>query len=523
MDQKVEKIDEKVSNKKIFSGFVLQYVYLVFQILAGILFIPLISKHYGQDQYGLITLSNSFVYLFMTDIGISMIANRFLSQYRAQGKHDELRALMGLLYKVYFALSALIFLILFILYFFVDNIFQGLTPQEMVTFKEIYISMGLCAIVAFSMQSFDGVLTAYEEYAPIRILNICQKALYIIFVSLALAFDWPIISIALIAGLTSVVCYAGRYFLIRFKLHLTASMRTPIPQEFIKSITIYALWQVLISLASRMNSYLASPILGIVSDSKNIAAYGVSMEIEAYAFYFANVLSGVFLPKISRIFIQAHSEERKARLMSLAVKTCLIMSSLSLLMVVGFASCGEEFINIWMRDPGYEDSYIGTIILMCGLVFYGPNMIFENAMYFDNNIKYLAVSYISSFVVFIALSFPLGMLLGSIGMCIAVACSGLVKLIVSMTMYGLRLKMNIGKYLKDVYLKQIPVVLVGLGIGLTLHFLLPLSDLYSFLIIVPSVAIPYLVLDWFIVYPKELKRSLFALLKRNKKNVAAEQ
>ena len=176
-----------------------------------------------------------------------------------------------------------------------------------------------------------------------------------------------------------------------------------------------------------------------------------------------------------------------------------------------------------MRDPGYEDSYIGTIILMCGLVFYGPNMIFENAMYFDNNIKYLAVSYISSFVVFIALSFPLGMLLGSIGMCIAVACSGLVKLIISMTMYGLRLKMNIGKYLKDVYLKQIPVVLVGLGIGLTLHFLLPLSDLYSFLVIVPSVAIPYLVLDWFIVYPKELKRSLFALLKRNKKNVAAEQ
>ena len=493
MAEKIEKVDEKVSNKKIFSGAVLSYVYLIFQILAGILFIPLISKHYGQDQYGLITLSNSFVYLFMTDIGISLIANRFLSQYRAQGKHEELRALMGLLYKVYFALSALIFIILFILYFFVDNIFQGLTPQEMVTFKEIYISMGLCAVVAFSMQSFDGVLSAYEEYAPIRILNICQKALYVIFVSLALVFDWPIVSIALITGLTSVVCYAARYFIIRFKLHLTASLRAPI-----------------------------LPILGIVSDSKNIAAYGVSMEIEAYAFYFANVLSGVFVPKISRIFTQARDEERKARLMSLAIKTCLIMSSLSLLMVVGFASCGEEFINIWMRDPGYEDSYIGTIILMCGLVFYGPNMVFENAMYFDNNIKYLAASYISSFVVFIALSFPLGMLLGSIGMCIAVACGGLTKLIISMTMYGWRLKMNIGKYLKDVYLKQIPVVLVGLGIGLTLHFLLPLSDLYSFLIIVPSVAIPYLVLDWFIVYPKELKQSLLSLLKRNKKPAVKE-
>lgn len=77
------------------------YVYLVIQIISGVLFIPLISKHYGQDQYGLITLSNTFVNLLMTDIGISAIACRFLSQARAKGDQIQIRSLMALLYKIY--------------------------------------------------------------------------------------------------------------------------------------------------------------------------------------------------------------------------------------------------------------------------------------------------------------------------------------------------------------------------------------------------------------------------------------
>lgn len=516
VDKTERKKIEKKSNKKIAFGAIMSYVYLAIQIISGILFIPLISKHYGQDQYGLITLSNTFVNLLMTDIGISAIACRFLAQARAEGNDNQVRSLTALLYKIYFIMSAFVFAILFIMYFFIGNIFVGLTPDEVVTFKEIYAIMGICSVFVFAMQGFNGVLNAYEEYATVRIINIVQRLLYILFVALALSLDWSIISIALITGLTNFICSFSKYFFIRFKLKLKSDFKNKVPKEFIKNISIYSIWQIFLSIFARLNNYLSSPILGIVSDANNIAIYGVSLQLETYAFYISNVLGGLFVPKIARIYAEEDEIKRRESIYNLGLKIALIMSSISLLLIVGFISCGQEFLTVWMDDPAYDPSYLCTIILMLAQVLYLPNIIFKSSLQFiKDKIKFLVLSSALSLVVFLATSFVLGYYYGAIGMCISVAVSTLVKLVVELILYGKFLNVNVLKYLKSCYLKQIPIILLGLTIGLLLHYFVRLDDLYKLLIIIPSIAIPYLLYIWFVLYDKNLRKSLLGIFKRS--------
>lgn len=505
---------ESTSTKKIAWGAIVGYIALAVQIVAGFLFVPLISNHYGQSQYGLVTLANSFVYLFMTDIGLSTISNKYLSSYKAEHKDKEIKGVLAIIYKFYFLLAFALFLIFFVLFFCTDYLFVGLSLEERSAFKEIFIVTSLCSVAIFPMQAFDGILNAYEEYALVKLFTLVQKLLYVILVSFALWLDWPILTIAIINSGSSLICYACKYFVVRYKARCTADFKVKLPKTFLKEIFTYSIWQALAAILWRISTYVSSPILGIVSDSANIAIYGVASEIELYSFSLCNTVTGLFIPKISRIFAIEDPKERAARLYSLSVRTTIILSSITLLIVVGFISCGEEFISVWMNDASYSPAYLCTILLMTGNAITNPNVVFNNALYFNGNIKYYALSYVFSTVAFVVFAFPLGYWLGAIGVAGSLLISNVVLLVSSSVFYKQKLGIKIMTFYKDVYLRQTAAVAVSLSVGIALHLLLPFEKLVNLLIIVPSVTLAYLPCAWFVSYKSDIRSLFISFLKR---------
>lgn len=516
-------LSESTSTKKIAWGAIVGYIALIVQILAGFLFVPLISQHYGQSQYGLITLANSFVSLFMTDIGLSTISNRFLSSYKAQKKDKEIKAVLAIIYKIYLVLAAVLFLIFFVLYFCTDFVFVGLNPGERDSFKEIFIVSSLCSVAVFPMQAFDGVLNAYEEYSIVKLFTLIQKLIYVVFVSLALWLDWPILTIAVINSGSNVLCYSCKYLIVRFKTRCIADFKTKLPKSFLKEIFSYSVWQALASILWRINTYVSSPILGIVSDSTNIAIFGVASEIELYAFSLCNIVTGLFIPKISRIFAIDDPHERQERLYSLSVRTATILSSITLLMVVGFISCGEEFILVWMNDASYSPAYECTILLMIGSAFTNPNVVFNNALYFNGNIKYHALTYVFSSLVFVPFAFTFGYFFGAAGIALSVLLSNIVLLISSSYFYSRRLGVRVFAFYKDVYLKQSVAVIVSLSVGLVLHFLLPFRELINILIIAPCVTLTYFPFAWLISFNRDIRNVFLDFLRRRSRKDTSVQ
>lgn len=513
----ISKDIERSSSKKIAIGAVLGYVFLAVQVLAGFLFVPLISRHYGQEQYGLLTLSNSFVNLFLTDIGLSTISNKLLSSYRAEGKRAEIQSLLALIYKIYIAIAGVLLVVFCVLFFLSDHIFTGLSIDERGSFNQIFLVSSLASVLAFPMMSFDGVLNAYEEYGVVKVFSLIQKILYVVFVSLSLVFNWPIISIAIINCGSSLLCYGGKFLFVRFKLGCKANFKTKLPKSVLKGIFAYAIWQAGETITWRISNFASSPILGIVSDSSNIAIYGVAAEIEVYSFNLATVFYGLFLPKVSRIYLEKDKETRIKRIYSLATKSAILMSSIMLLITIGFIGCGSEFIRVWMNDSAYDPAYICTVLLMGGAFADYSNVVLTNCLYFDGNIKYRFFANLSSLVVFLLLSFPLGYFYGAVGVCGSLAFSKIVSVLVSSVFYKNRVGIPILKYYKDVYLKQMVPVFSGLLIGVCIHLFANLGPIYKILITVFAVTIPYFLLEWFFAYTKDLRDLILGLLKRRRK------
>lgn len=71
----------------------------------------------GKSDYGLYTLANSLITLFLVDFGLSSAVSRYVAKYRAEGRQDKVNNFLGAVYKLYLIIDAVIFVALLIIYF----------------------------------------------------------------------------------------------------------------------------------------------------------------------------------------------------------------------------------------------------------------------------------------------------------------------------------------------------------------------------------------------------------------------
>jgi O-antigen/teichoic acid export membrane protein len=129
----------------------------------------------GQDNYGLYTLATSLITLFVMDFGMSAAVSRFVSKYNAEGNQQKVNDFLGLVYKIYLAIDALIFIALVVVYFFIESIYGNLNPVEVETLKNLYIIVGLFSVVSFPFTNLNGILTAYERFAELKVCDLFHK------------------------------------------------------------------------------------------------------------------------------------------------------------------------------------------------------------------------------------------------------------------------------------------------------------------------------------------------------------
>ena len=94
--------------KQLTIGALLSYGAILFNVLSGLLYTPWMIRIIGDDQYALYTLALSVINIFLLDFGIGTAVTKFLSNYYAQGQYEEADHFMGIVYKVFIAISAAI-------------------------------------------------------------------------------------------------------------------------------------------------------------------------------------------------------------------------------------------------------------------------------------------------------------------------------------------------------------------------------------------------------------------------------
>ena len=167
-------------------GALVSYFTVAFNMLAGLLYTPWMISRIGQENYGLYTLATSLITMFVMDFGMGAAVSRFVSKYNAVGDRQAVQNFLGLVYKLYLSIDAIIFAVLFVLYFFIDTIYQNLTADEIQTFKVLYMIVGLFSVISFPFSNLNGILTSYEKFVPLKMCDLFNKCVIIVAMVFAL-------------------------------------------------------------------------------------------------------------------------------------------------------------------------------------------------------------------------------------------------------------------------------------------------------------------------------------------------
>jgi O-antigen/teichoic acid export membrane protein len=200
-----------------------------------------------------------------------------------------------------------------------------------------------------------------------------------------------------------------------------------------------------------------------INASVEVAIFGLASTVEGYIYTFATAINGMFLPRISKIYADGKKE---TDLLPLMIKVGRIQFILVGLISVGFIALGKSFIvDIWNK-PDFSQSYICAVLLLIPNMFYLPMQIANTAVVVENKVKLQAIIFIVMNVVNIAFSFVFGRLWGAAGVALALLVSYLVRILLMCIVYKRVMHMDIVKFVKEVFIKLSPNMLLTLGVGL---------------------------------------------------------
>lgn len=496
------------SSKQIKFGAVLSYVTIALSVVSGLLYTPWLEETIGKSQYGLYTLANSLIILFMVDFGLSAATSRYLSQYNAEGNKEAAERFLGAVYKLYLIIDGLIFTVLLVLFFFLEDIYVKLTPAELAQFKVVYVISGLFGIINFPFVTFNGILTAYEKFVPLKILDILYRVFNIGFTVLALMMGHGLYALVSVHAAVGLLVLLIKYIVIRRTVPIRANLQSR-ETGIYKEIFSFSLWVTVSALAMRLVFNITPSILGIVAGSSAIAVFGIVTTIEGYTYTITTAINGMFMPRISRFLVQKEGQEN---LNSLFLNVGKFQVALNGLIVAGFAVVGRSFIRLWM-GADYDQAYLGILLVIIPGLFYNGLQIADTTMTVMKKVKQPAIVSAVTGLTNVALSFVLSHFLDVIGACLAICAAYTLRAVLLTVIYHRQLPLDIPRFMKKCYLRMVAPIVLTVLLGLGLNYLIADGGWLIFLLKAAITALLYLILTFLLGYSREERNNLIQFVK----------
>ena len=201
-------------SKQLKFGAIMSYFTIAFNMIAGLIYTPWMNEQIGQSNYGLYTLTTSFITLFVMDFGMGAAVARFLSKYRAEGNQQAINNFLGVVYKLYLLIDAVICVALIVVSFFLDKLYDNLTASELDTFKVLYVIVSLFSIISFPFTNLNGILTSHEKFVGLKLSELFHKAFIIVAMVIALLMGYGVYALVTVNALSGIFTILIKLFCI---------------------------------------------------------------------------------------------------------------------------------------------------------------------------------------------------------------------------------------------------------------------------------------------------------------------
>ncbi len=427
---------KKVNQLKV--GAALSYVSLTIGNIIGILYTPIMLRLLGQSEYGLYNLSNSIIgYLGVLDFGIGNAVIRYTAKYKALEDRESESNLYGMFIIIY---SILAVLVIIAGSFFVMNTHlffsSSLTATEM---RRIQLMMAL-AIIRQILNPFIMI--------PLLLLGYKSLGMTVVTTCLNLIFIW----------VNCYYCFKILKIKVKFK---------KMDFSLLKEIVGYSFFIFLNMIVDKIYWSTDQFILGSIRGTVAVAVYSVGSTLNQYYMNFSTAISGVFLPKVTKMVTKNVSNEE---LSDLFIRTGRIQFIILSYILCGFILVGQDFISFWAGE-GYEQAYWIVLLVMIPLTVPLIQNLGLTILQAKNMHQFRSNIYIIIAILNIIASIPLAKIYGGVGCALATGISMIIGNIIIINIYYYKkIHIDIPRFWLEIAKLSIPVLLSIGGVFLINKF-----------------------------------------------------
>lgn len=455
------------------AGAVLSYLAVIFNTVAGLLYTPWMVSCIGADDYGLYTLALSVINFFLLDFGLSDSVSRFLSKYYAEGREDLVSGFLGMTYKLYLAITAVIATVLAVIFFNIETIYSGLTLAQLPVFRVLFIIISFYSVVSFPFTPLTGILISNERFVALNACNLIQKIATVLFIVVALLLDWGVYALVVVNALVSVAATACKLVIVRMQTKARADFSYWKGSDA-KELLGFSAWVTVTQICARLIFSVMPSIIAATSNTTEVALFGLASSLEGYVYTVASALNGMFMPKVSRSL--AGADEGLQHMMTRVGRIQLFIIGF---IFVCFAALGDRFIACWMGQ-GYDLLWPCTLLLILPSLVELPQLIGVTAITASGKVKSKALVYIAMAFTNLMLGTVLAGNLGALGGCISICVAYFLRTIGENVIYHCQLGIKLSAFFRETYGKWSFAAFVTFVVGFVVSGAIQISGWIGF-------------------------------------------
>lgn len=318
--------------------------------------VPLLLGLYGKAEYGILSIATACNgYMSLLDMGMNVGAVKFFAQWKEEGRDDLLYRVANTNITFYMIISVVNILILLLLAFFGESLFN-VTHEQFKTLQQCIYILAMFSVFNWLSTPFNQLLIANKHMAYTMKIQSLLPVLKLILIGFTLYYNLKIVQyFFLITAITALLVFPYAYKCIKWKLII--SLKPEMYWSDFKAVMMYSLSIFTMSIIQSTSTQTRPIILSILAKdgAGAVADFNIIGAIPLFVTMLGGSFVGIFIPKTSEMVARNNCMEIESFAYKWTVLTSVIITVLSFPFIVGSseimsAYVGSEYSNLssWM-------------------------------------------------------------------------------------------------------------------------------------------------------------------------------
>lgn len=504
------------------AGAILSYMQIGISSIGSLLYVPVMLRLMGQNEYGLYGTVNSFIGLLsLLNLGFSSSYIKFYSTYKSKNQQEKINSFNSLFFIVFAIIAAIAIMLGVFFSFNLNFVFdKGLTESEYFKARIMMLILTMSMALGFLTTVFGCFISANQKFIFTKSINIATTLLTFAFNLIVLKIGFGAVGMVCVSLTLSVITQIINIIFSYRKLGFHFDFKH-IDKSIFKEVLVFSGLIAINLVVDKINTGIDSVLLGRFCGTAVVAVYTVGANLNSQFTGFSLAISGIFTPHIHEIVnsYEMDSKAQREALTEFFVKVGRIQYIVMALLASGVVIFGKPFILFWAGE-GYDDAYyIAIIMILPSIVSLTQNVGIE-IQRAENRHHYRSYLYGVMALVNLGLSIYLCQIWGGIGSALGTGIACVFSTIIMMNIvYHKKINIDVTQYWKNIG-RQTLGMLIPFAFGALIMIFVNIDTVWKLILWIAIYSVIYLIFVWFFStnsYEKDLVLSILKKLKLIKK------